>query len=173
MKVRVRIGLWAVALGFAFAGTLRAEIDDLAADGVIGESSLFDSAGLAFGPATFAKSHGIALDRSVTPNRVYVSDTEHHRVLGWADADALANGAPADLVVGQADMTSFGCNRQAFDGGITPPATLSSLCQPTGLAADGYTSPTPATVACSSSTIRSPPIRSPITSSAPPDSAAA
>ena len=138
MKVRVRIGLiglWA-ALGVTFPVTLRAEIGDLAADEVIGESSLFDSAGLAFGPGTFAKPHGIAVDRSVTPNHVYVSDTEHHRVLGWADADALANGAPADLVIGQADMTAFGCNRQAFDGGITPPATLSSLCQPTGLAVD-------------------------------------
>ncbi|MGH7894715.1 MAG: NHL repeat-containing protein, partial [Candidatus Binatia bacterium] len=136
MNVRTRAALCAATFYFALGGPLYAEIGDLVADGVVGHSSLSDVGGLQFGPATFAKPRGLAIDRGVVPNRVYVSDTEYHRVLGWADADALSAGAPADIVIGQADMMSFGCNRQAFDAGITPPATLSSLCQPTGLAVD-------------------------------------
>jgi len=32
-------------------------------------------------------------------NRIYVADSDNDRILGWKDADAFANGAPADLVI--------------------------------------------------------------------------
>ncbi len=45
----------------------------------------------------------VAIDRSATPNRLYVSDTYYNRVLGWRDAQDFKNGDPADLVIGQPD----------------------------------------------------------------------
>ncbi len=44
---------------------------------------------------------GIALDTSVTPPIVYVSDTYNHRVLAWKNGTSFSNGAFADLVIGQ------------------------------------------------------------------------
>lgn len=41
----------------------------------------------------------LAIDASVTPNRLYAMDL-YHRVLGWRDAEGFASGAPADLVIG-------------------------------------------------------------------------
>ncbi len=119
------------------AGGARGEIGDLAGDVAIGQSGLDDAVGLPIGPSSFARPSGIAVDRSVSPNRVYVSDNVYDRVLGWANADALASGAPADLVIGQADFGAWGCNGEAFDDGIAAAPTLSTLCEPAGLAVDG------------------------------------
>ena len=48
----------------------------------------------------------VALDRSVSPPAIYVTDYSNHRVLGWRDATSFANGAMADIVLGQPDMTT-------------------------------------------------------------------
>jgi sugar lactone lactonase YvrE len=77
------------------------------------EANLVDHDGLA-GP------DGIAIDTSVDPPRLYVVDASNHRVLGWADAAGFANGQPADLVIGQPDRWSSGCN--------TGGRSLASLC---------------------------------------------
>ena len=77
------------------------------------EANLVDHDGLS-GP------DGIAIDTSVDPPRLYVADSFNHRVLGWADAAGFANGQPADLVIGQPDRWSSGCNK----GG----RSRSSLC---------------------------------------------
>jgi uncharacterized protein (TIGR03437 family) len=50
-----------------------------------------------FGPV------GIALDTSVTPPMVYVSDAGNNRILAWKSATAFRNGDFADLVIGQRD----------------------------------------------------------------------
>jgi sugar lactone lactonase YvrE len=70
----------------------------------------------------------VAIDRSITPNRIYVSDYLNNRVLGWADVSALTNGAPADLVIGQPNFSERGCN----NGGTT----AASLCVPMHIAVD-------------------------------------
>ncbi len=49
---------------------------------------------------------GIAFDYSVNPPAVYVADTQNNRVLGWKNSAAVANGAKADIVIGQRDFTS-------------------------------------------------------------------
>ena len=54
--------------------------------------------------------YGVALDTSVTPARLYVSDTGNNRILAWKDAVAFTNGAKADLVIGQRDFFSTGGN---------------------------------------------------------------
>ena len=73
----------------------------------------------------------VAVDRSVTPNRLYIADAGNHRVLGWHSIAALENGSSADLVIGQVDFLSWQaqCNNAAVTG--------STLCAPAGIAVDG------------------------------------
>ena len=47
---------------------------------------------------------GIALDTSVSPPILYVSDTLNNRVLGWKNAADFSNGQAADIVIGQQDF---------------------------------------------------------------------
>jgi uncharacterized protein (TIGR03437 family) len=47
---------------------------------------------------------GVALDLSVKPPHLYIADTGNNRVLGWKDATTFANGAFADIVIGQNDL---------------------------------------------------------------------
>jgi sugar lactone lactonase YvrE len=69
----------------------------------------------------------VAIDKSVTPNRIYVADSANNRVLGWSNAASFINGQPADLEIGQPDFLSVACLRKAG------PQTL---CHPTGVAVD-------------------------------------
>jgi uncharacterized protein (TIGR03437 family) len=48
----------------------------------------------------------VVVDRSSTPQALFVSDYGNNRVLGWRDAAAFTNGAPADIVIGQLDKVS-------------------------------------------------------------------
>lgn len=72
----------------------------------------------------------VAVDHSVTPNRLYVADAGNHRVLGWHSIAALENGSSADLVIGQVDFLSW----QAQCGNAA--VTGSTLCVPGGIAVD-------------------------------------
>jgi hypothetical protein len=73
-------------------------------------------------------AYAVAVDKSVTPNRVYVSDYNNDRVLGWSDESTLANGAAADLVIGQPGFTTGACNNGTIGAG--------TLCVPMGIAVD-------------------------------------
>jgi sugar lactone lactonase YvrE len=68
----------------------------------------------------FKVPSALALDLGGSPPHLYVVDAFNSRVLGWADAQGFANGQPADLVLGQPDRWSSGCNT----GGSSP----ASLC---------------------------------------------
>lgn len=70
----------------------------------------------------------VAIDKSISPNRVYVVDRRNHRVLGWKSIAAFTTHAGADIVIGQPDFLSNVCN----NGGVT----AASLCNPTGVAVD-------------------------------------
>ncbi|MFN0168820.1 MAG: hypothetical protein ACKV22_20535 [Bryobacteraceae bacterium] len=72
---------------------------------------------------------GLALDTSVTPPILYVSDTLNHRILAWRNAGSFANGAPADLILGQRDR--YSALPQGPATGISTGFTL-----PLGLAVD-------------------------------------
>jgi len=104
---------------------------DSTADIVIGQNS-FSNGGVnqtAINASSIANPDSIAIDTSVIPNRLYVGDSADSRVLGWKDVTSLANGAPADLVIGQPDFVSSVCN----NGGIS----AHSLCAAGALAVDG------------------------------------
>src|SRR4030081_1476311 len=49
---------------------------------------------------------GLALDNTVTPPVLYVSDLANNRVLAWKNASSFSNGAMADFVIGQKDFFS-------------------------------------------------------------------
>ncbi len=68
---------------------------------------------------------GIAVDP--TTGKIFVADTNNNRVLRFASADALGNGAAAEIVLGQPDFVSKGFGTTA--------TTMSSPC---GAAVDGY-----------------------------------
>ncbi|MGR8934565.1 MAG: NHL repeat-containing protein [Gammaproteobacteria bacterium] len=70
----------------------------------------------------------VIIDKSVSPNRVYVVDRRNHRVLGWKNISAFGTHGPANIVIGQPDFLSGACN----NGGVT----AASLCNPTGVAVD-------------------------------------
>jgi sugar lactone lactonase YvrE len=70
----------------------------------------------------------VAIDSSVTPNRIYVVDTANNRVLGWNNISAFTTHSPANLVIGQPD--SF--QSLANNGGIS----ATSLNAPRGIVVD-------------------------------------
>jgi uncharacterized protein (TIGR03437 family) len=72
---------------------------------------------------------GLAVDNSVTPPILYVADTGNNRVLGWRNPVGAANGAAADIVIGQRDR--FTSN--AFGPGTT---FTTGLNAPTGVVVD-------------------------------------
>ncbi|KJV06296.1 NHL repeat-containing protein [Methylocucumis oryzae] len=102
--------------------------NDTIADAVLGQPDLAQQTrtsgrGLS-GPAIY-----IAVDKSATPNRVYVADSANHRILGWKNLKVFKNHAPADIVIGQPDFIANSCNQ-----GGNPSAA--SLCYPNGIAVD-------------------------------------
>jgi sugar lactone lactonase YvrE len=113
---------------------------DTVADAVLGQvnvpaqnfsfntTNFIDGAGLNLQDQTFGT---VAIDTSVTPNRVYVADTANSRVLGWSNISAFTTHAAANIVVGQPNAYTVGCN----NGGIS----ASSLCNPDGVAVDETT----------------------------------
>jgi uncharacterized protein (TIGR03437 family) len=64
-----------------------------------------------------------ALDNSVNPPVLYVSDSLNNRVLAWKSGIGFSNGAKADFVIGQKDF--YSTNRlgpgTAFNAGLTIP----------------------------------------------------
>jgi hypothetical protein len=52
----------------------------------------------------------VAIDHSVSPNRIWVADTENNRVLGWSSITVFAAHGPANIVIGQSDITANACN---------------------------------------------------------------
>jgi sugar lactone lactonase YvrE len=120
-KLGIAAGMLAVALYAAIVLAI-----GTTSDAVLGQlgfthnvPNLVDGKGLNF-------PQSVAIDSSATPNRVYVADEDNNRVLAWSNADSFANGAPADLVIGQPDFLSSSCNA----------TSAASLCKPTGVAVD-------------------------------------
>jgi sugar lactone lactonase YvrE len=70
----------------------------------------------------------VAIDKSTTPNRVYVADASNNRVLGYSSISALTNGAASNIVIGQPDLFTTTCNVYG--------RTAQSLCSPQGVAVD-------------------------------------
>ncbi len=126
----------AAALSLLILGVLAAASVLCAASAVPVASKAFGQLDLVHNGVNIVNNVGlfnpqsVAVDRSVTPNRLYVADAGNHRVLAWHSIAALKSGSAADLVIGQADFLSWEaqCDNAA--------ATGSTLCIPSGIAVD-------------------------------------
>jgi uncharacterized protein (TIGR03437 family) len=78
-------------------------------------------------------AYQMLVDYTTQPCPLYVSDTNNHRILIWRDSTRFVNGSPADLVIGQPDLTTAVANVDT-GAGQTPSAT--SLAAPRGIALD-------------------------------------
>lgn len=85
----------------------------------------------------FYAPQSVALDNSVLPPRLYVSDYLNNRVLAWKNAATFTTGQTADLAIGQPDLfTTFPEGPNAASTPITMPST--GLTRPSGLAVDPH-----------------------------------
>ncbi len=87
-------------------------------------------------PSSLFRPAAVAVDLSASPNRLYVADSENSRVLGWKSVPSFVNGAPADLVIGQVNLLSAGCNQNHVDAMGNSIAAADTLCSPGGVAVD-------------------------------------
>ena len=84
----------------------------------------------------FYAPQAVALDNSVSPPILYVSDYLNNRVLAWKNAASFTTGQKADLVIGQPDLnTTFPQGSSAVAKGNS--TTPSGFTRPSGLAVDG------------------------------------
>ena len=103
---------------------------DTIADRVLGQVDFVHN-GLNLIDATgMVNPQAVAIDTSVTPNRLYAADSGNNRVLAYKDVATFVNGGAADLVIGQLDFLSGGCNQN------NPSPSAGSLCFPLGLTVD-------------------------------------
>jgi uncharacterized protein (TIGR03437 family) len=76
---------------------------------------------------------GVAVDSNSNPPRLYVADTNNHRVLGFADARRVRPGDRADIVLGQPDFLRSIVNYPPND---TAAPSETALAFPAGIAVD-------------------------------------
>ena len=70
----------------------------------------------------------VAIDRSVTPNHVFVADWNNNRVLGYQNAAGFVDGKDADLILGEHNPGAINDYLSGF--------TASTLFHPSGIAVD-------------------------------------
>lgn len=99
--------------------------NNITADLVLGQPD-FNSNNATLSQTGLNDPFEVAIDRSVSPNRIYVADSVNNRVLGWDSVAALTNGAPAELLIGSTGFSVGGdcCGED------------SNLLIPSGLAVD-------------------------------------
>ncbi|MGH8324124.1 MAG: NHL repeat-containing protein, partial [Steroidobacteraceae bacterium] len=102
---------------------------DTIADRVLGQADFLHSGLNLIDANGELNPQAVAIDSSVTPNRLYLADTANSRVLGYKDVTTFVNGGPADLVIGQPDFSSGACDEYDV-------ASASRLCDPAGVAVD-------------------------------------
>jgi hypothetical protein len=129
MKQLVICGLAALALALP----VHAAAGDTVADSVLGQRRLNTSLPFLIDGRVFSASD-VAVDRSATPNRIYLADVDLNRVLGWSDTARFRAGASADLVLGQQSLVT-GSFVSTLDECPAPPSPT-SFCRPSRVAVD-------------------------------------
>ncbi len=121
----------AIAAAFALAtmrGVLRAGVGAVGADRVLGQINFTNIAVNFVDAIGMDAPDAVAIDQSA--GHAMVADSQNNRVLGWKSLAAFESGGAADLVIGQPDFNSSGCNQNA------PAPDATRLCHPIGVAVD-------------------------------------
>lgn len=111
------------ACALAISAPARTVPDHASADLVLGQSDFTSNQS---GSADVSQNFptGIAMDP--TTGKIFVADTENHRVLRYASPDSLANGAAAEIVLGQ----------DGFENEISPSTSSQGMNNPAGVFID-------------------------------------
>ncbi|HXW83206.1 MAG TPA: hypothetical protein VEJ86_02285, partial [Candidatus Binataceae bacterium] len=124
LKFAIPAAMTIVVAGLVALAEAQVAGGNVAAQIVLGQS-VFTTSTAGAGPAGLNFPGGVVFDYEgcISPNGdifrcfqppsglfLYVADSLNNRVLGWAQSD-LANGAPADLVIGQNDFVSTAANQ--------------------------------------------------------------
>ena len=85
----------------------------------------------------FYAPQAVALDNSVSPPILYVSDYANNRVLAWKNAATFTTGQKADMAIGQPDLlTTFQEGPRIAAQQVAIPMPTAGLAGPSGLAVD-------------------------------------
>jgi sugar lactone lactonase YvrE len=128
-----RNAVWTFLIALALAGPAHAAAGDTIADRVLGQRRFSTSIPYFVDGKVFAATD-IAIDRSATPNRVWLADSGLNRVLGWSDITRFRAGASADLVLGQPSLYTGTAIYEQKDCPSPPSATR--FCLPTRVDVD-------------------------------------
>jgi sugar lactone lactonase YvrE len=112
--------------------------DQLVADRVLGKKSFVDTSANIPSANRMNNPTGVAIDTSVTPNRLWVVDVGNNRVLGF-DSTALSSNASASVVLGQPSFTDGATNagiNGPLQNAVSAVASASSMFFPEGVAVD-------------------------------------
>src|ERR1700722_6350219 len=120
-------------IGAALATPSVAMQGDTIADRVLGQADFVHNGLNLIDASGMLSPQSVAIDTSVTPNRLYVSDNGNSRVLGYRNVATFVSGGAADLVIGQPDFQSGGCNQNSVASAGPAKGTL---CLPLGIAVD-------------------------------------
>ncbi|HEV2856389.1 MAG TPA: NHL repeat-containing protein [Thermoanaerobaculia bacterium] len=107
---------------------------DTVADRVLGQRRFSTSSPFFVDGKVFSATD-VAVDRSATPNRVYLADAGLNRVLGWSDIGRFRAGASADLVLGQPSLF-IGRLYVYAERDCPAPPSATSFCKPSRVAVD-------------------------------------
>src|SRR5208283_2780185 len=99
--VRPALLISTLIIGAALVVPSMAMQGDTVADRVLGQLDFVHNALNLTDASGMWSPHSVAIDPSVTPNRLYVSDSGNSRILGYKDVATFVNGGAADLVIGQ------------------------------------------------------------------------
>ena len=111
----------------------------IVADRIVGDTSFTDAGVNRPTAQRINNPFGLAVDRSATPNRLWVVDVGNNRVLGYNSTETITNNRAADLVLGQPDLASGDTNaglNGPLQNAATAVASASSLFYPSGVAVD-------------------------------------
>ncbi len=143
MKATLTVGACATMLwaGTTFASPPRGTVGDHWADVVVGKPDFSEiNPNATVSNRLWLPPHsnggGVIVDRTATPNRMYVYDSGNNRILGLGLGDTCFSsstnplGCSADLVIGQPNMNTSACNG---DSGFQlyparAPASAGTLC---------------------------------------------
>jgi len=121
-----------IFLAFVLQTICLASPGDTTADAALGQVNLVTNVpdDITLPPTAATLALSFASHVAIAPDgRIYVSDADNNRVLGWPSAAAFQNGDPADVVVGQPNFVS---DSISFAVGIS----ATSMALPQGISVD-------------------------------------